>query len=130
MDTVRSTVRLLITASLLLSLGTVSLYPRLMAGEAPVSLLRGERTEKVCCCGTQDGRCCGGACCQMPNPKEDKAPASPNRLDDRGQPLDLAWSEDANTGGPRTALFHGGFAADPVMPVGSSLIALSIRLNI
>jgi len=130
MNTVRSTFRYLITASLLLSLSATSLYPRLMAGEALGATVEANHGKRVCCCGTEDGRCCGKACCQLPNPKEDKAPTSPKPSHDRGQPLGLAQVAGVAVVGPNAAAFHDGFVRDAARVGSSSLIALSIRFNI
>ena len=134
MSTVRSTLRLIVTASLMLSLSMTSLYPRLMSGDelgAKVTASQHEgQGHKVCCCGTKDGRCCGKACCQLPNPKEDKAPTSPRPSEDRGQPLGLAQVGNAVVFGQHAGAIHEGVFRDAGSPLGSSLVALSIRFNI
>lgn len=131
MSTVRSTLRFLITASLLLCLSTLSVFPRVMVGQAlgaTVSDSAGA-SEKHCCCGTEDGRCCGMACCQTsPNPQEKQGPEAPRSSEDRGQPFGLPTIADAD------AALLGRDAASicdhPACLSGSSLIALSIRLNL
>lgn len=130
MNTVRSPFRCLISLSLLLSFSLTSLYPRLMTGEAVGAIVDANREKRVCCCGTEDGRCCGTACCQVPNPKEDRAPASPKPSADRGQPLGLAQVAGVEVVAPKAAAFHNGFFGDAARIGSSSLIALSIRLNI
>jgi hypothetical protein len=134
MNTVRSTFRLIITASLLLSLSMTGLYPRIMAGDefgASTAASQHEgQGQRVCCCGTKDGRCCGKACCQLPNPKEDKAPTSPRPSEDRGQALGLAQVGNAVVFGQHAGAIHEGVSSDAGSPRGSSLIALSIRFNI
>jgi hypothetical protein len=131
MNTVRSTVRCLITASLLLSLSTLSLFPRVIFGQALGSTASAGTGEKHCCCGTKDGRCCGMACCQTsPNPHEKQVPAAPPSSEDRGQPLGLAPVANAAALGPTTAAFRNGFFREAASKGGSSLIALSIRLNV
>ena len=131
MNTVRCTFRCLITAGLLLSLSTVSLFPRIMVGEALGSTVSAGTGEKHCCCGTKDGRCCGMGCCQAsPNPEENQAPAAPKPSEDRGQPLGPFLVANAAVLGPNTAAFRDGFFRDAASKGGSSLIALSIRLNV
>lgn len=133
MNTVRSTFRFLITASLLLCLGTLSVSPRVMVGQAlgaTVSASTGGG-EKRCCCGTEDGRCCGMACCQtIPNPQEKQGPEAPRSLEDRGQPFGLPTIADAALLGRDAASIRERLCNDPACSSGSSLIALSIRLNI
>lgn len=130
MNTARSILRVVIVTSLLLSLSVTSLYPRLMAGDAFGAAVKANPGQKVCCCGTKDGRCCGKACCQLPNPKEDKAPASPKSSEDRGQPLGLTQVANAVVVGPNAAAFQNGYFRDAACISSSSLIALAIRLNI
>jgi len=130
MNTVRSTFRWIITASLLLSLSMTSLYPRLMTGGERTASATTNQGQKVCCCGTEDGRCCGMACCQMPNPKQENTPTSPKPSEDRGQPLGLVLAADTMLDGSNAATFRHDFAHNDAVIGGTSLIALSIRLNI
>lgn len=130
MNTVRSTFRWIITASLLLSLSMTSLYPRVMAGGEGTVAASADQGQKVCCCGTEDGRCCGMACCQMPNPKQDNTPASPKPSEDRGQPFGLMLAADAPLDGSNAATFRHDLARNAAVIGSTSLIALSIRLNI
>ncbi len=127
----RSTIRLVVTASLLLCVPMASVYPRLNAGEVrEVTASASNQGQKLCCCGTTDGRCCGMACCQLPNPKNDKAPTEPNRSDERSQPLGFTAAPDAPNVGSVHAAFRGAIASDSGSTDGTSLIALSIRLNV
>ena len=132
MNTVRSTLRFLIIASLLLSLSTLSVFPRVMVGQAlgaTVSASTGAG-EKHCCCGTEDGRCCGMACCQAsPNPQEKQAPEVPRSSEDRGQHFGLPTVADALLGCDAASV-REHLSQHPAGLSGSSLIALSIRLNI
>lgn len=130
MDTLPSTVRSITLASLLLSLSATSLYPRLAAGEGLGATVKTNQGQQVCCCGTKAGQCCGMACCQLPNPKQDNAPTEPKGSNDRGQPLGLALCASAKIGGVDAAGFHSPVLSNASSMAGSSLIALSIRLNI
>lgn len=129
MNTVRTSLRGLITASLLLSLSATSLYPRLISGTERSKATASNRGQKLCCCGTEDGRCCGMACCQMPNPKHENPPASPKPSEDRGQPLGGMLAADAPPDGLNAATFRHDFTRHAATS-SNSLIALSIRLNI
>ncbi len=130
MNTLYSIFRCLITASLLLSLSTLSLFPRVIVGQTLGATVSKGTGEKRCCCGTKDGHCCGMACCQAsPNPQENQAPAVPKPSEDRGQPLGLAPVARTAMFGPNAATFSDGFFRDAATMCGSSLIALSIRIN-
>lgn len=131
MKTARSTFRFLITASLLLSLSTLSLFPRGMVGRALGSTVSASAGAKHCCCGTKDGRCCGMACCQTPsNPQERQAPAVPRPSEDSGQPLGLPPAANVAAIGRNTATFRDGRFRNAATKGGSSLIALCIRINV
>jgi len=70
------------------------------------------------------------ACCQLPNPQNDKAPTTPNRSDERIQPLGFTLAADApNLGSPHLA-FRDLIESDSGSTGRTSLFALSIRLNI
>lgn len=80
---VSRTMRSLIVAGLILSLGVVGGSPALMAtasGEA--AFAADNASAHTCCCGTKDGRCCGMACCGTQAPKQQRTPA-PQK--DRGE---------------------------------------------
>jgi hypothetical protein len=129
MNTVRTTVRWIITASLLLSLSLASVYPRLTASDDVAVVVAANQDQLVCCCGTEDGRCCGMACCQMPNPKEGKAPASPNQSEVRGQPLGFVLAAEPTLHDLGAARFrHVAFRGSAITS-SPSLMALGIRLN-
>lgn len=131
MKNVSSIIRVAVTVSLLLSVPAASVCPRLNAGEArTVAATRGDQGQKICCCGTADGRCCGTACCQLPNPKNDKAPATPNRSDERSQPVGFNSVADAPNVGSARPAFRRLIESDAGSTDSTSLIALSIRLNI
>ncbi len=131
MSGTRSRTRLIVTASLLLCVPLASCYPRLNAGEVrEVAAASGHQGQKVCCCGTTDWRCCGMGCCQLPNPKHDKTPTTPNRSDERVQPFGLMLAADPPLVGSVFAGFRRLIESDAGGSNGSSLIALSIRLNI
>lgn len=128
MNTVRTTVRWIVSSSLLLSLSMVSLYPRLMAADDRAAATATNGDQKVCCCGTEEGRCCGRACCQMPNPKDDKVPASPNPSESRGQMLGFVVA-DLTLSGQSAARFNHASFGDSATSRSPSLVALGIRLN-
>ncbi len=133
MTTTGSSFRFLITASLLLSLSTLSVLPRVMVGQAlgSTATVSAGSGEQHCCCGTEDGRCCGLACCQTsPNPHEKQAPSAPQPSEDRGQPLGLVLTANAASVGRNAVAFRDGFVRDAASKGGSSLIALSIRINV
>jgi len=125
MSTVRITVRWIITASLLLGLSMASVYPR----DGWAVAFAANQAQKVCCCGTEDGRCCGMACCQMPNSKEGKAPASPNRSEVRCQPLGSIVAAGSTLSGQGAARFRHLPFRDSATTGSPSLIVLHIRLN-
>jgi hypothetical protein len=133
MNTMRSTLRFLIAASLLLCLSTLSVFPRVMVGQvlgtmAPAST---GASDKYCCCGTEDGRCCGMACCQTsPNPLEKQGPEAPRSSEDRGQTFGLPTNAGALLGREAASAAGQHFSQHPASLGGSSLITLSIRLNI
>jgi hypothetical protein len=129
MKTLRATFRLLLTASLMLSLSMANLYPQLMAGNARAAGVVKDQSPRVCCCGTKDGKCCGMACCQRGIPKPDKTPAPPNRSDDHGQPLGLA-GVDATIDGSDAAEFGGVTLNHAASSGNASLVASGIRLNV
>jgi len=129
MNTVRITVQWIITASLLLSLSMASVYPRLMASDDRVAVVAPNQDQIVCCCGTEDGRCCGMACCQMPNPKEDQSPASPSQSQVRGQPLGFVSAAESTLHDLGAAWFSHVAFRDSATTSSHSLTALGIRLN-
>jgi hypothetical protein len=129
MNAVLSPVRTVVAASLLVSMSATSLLPRFTAGETARATFCGQGGPRACCCGVQDDHCCGTACCQTPNSKENPTPTVPTRSEDRGQPLGLSAVPDARCG-PTVAGVLEGFATQPAGAAGYSLIALSVRLNI
>lgn len=129
MDRIRSALRLIVTASLLLSVSVTSLYPRLIAAPGGGRVFGSGGGGKVCCCGTKDARCCGMACCQTPDPNQDKTPGFPNRSDDRGQSLSLAAAA-AQIGDPAAIAFHNAVFTQTLFADSHSLIALNVRLNV
>ncbi|MBW3601061.1 MAG: hypothetical protein KY475_27810 [Planctomycetes bacterium] len=124
--------RLLVTASLLHSLAAAGVYPSVAALNVAEAVTPGGGSGKtICCCGTNDGRCCGRACCQTPTPEKDKNPVSPNRSHhDEGQPLAFAVGATKIPGPTAAALRDHLFANGLSCTGGPSLLALSIRLNI
>ena len=56
-----------------------------VAGAAPPLLSAGSRStesgpvpNRLCCCGTKDGRCCGKACCTANVPQDEQPNRAPN----------------------------------------------------
>jgi hypothetical protein len=127
MNTMRTTLRWIITAGLVLSLSTTAAFPNLVLRGRGEAVVAANRSQRACCCGTADARCCGMACCQMPNRQQDDKSTAVNTLDDRGQPLSWVHSNAASavTDVPVSAVRAGNF----VVAAGASLIALSVRLN-
>jgi hypothetical protein len=70
------------------------------------------------------------ACCRLPNPKDDKAPTTPNRSDERSQPFGFTLAGDAPIVGSTHSAFRELIQSDSGSSGSTSLIALSIRLNI
>lgn len=130
MNNVRTRVRWIITGSLLLSLSMMSLYPRLMSSGGRKVVAATKQAPKACCCGTENGRCCGTACCQVPNQKHENTPASPKPSEDRAQPLGLVPTPDALLDSSSTAALRRDMGRNAAIAISSSLIAMSIRLNI
>jgi len=120
---------LILVASLALCVSVSSFYPRLLAAESRGTHVQPEHGKFKCCCGTKDGRCCGKACCQMPNPKGEKTPATPTRPDDRSEPLGFSSSTVDADGMQTLAAYRSGVATDTASIALHTLVALSIRLN-
>ena len=128
MKSVRTTCRMILGAGLALCVAVSSFYPRLQAAEARGTTARSEGPVR-CCCGTKDGRCCGTACCQLPNPKGDNVPAPPKPSDERGQSLALPSGAIGVTGDETTVGYGPCALANSAIASTQSLVALSIRLN-
>jgi hypothetical protein len=120
---------LILVASLALCVSVSSFYPRLLSAESRGEHVQPARGQFKCCCGTKDGRCCGKACCQMPNPKGEKTPAAPSRSDDRSEPLGLSSGALDADGMQALAGYRCIAASDRVCIAHQTLVTLSIRLN-
>ncbi len=135
MYTMKSSSRLtryLVIPCLAVSLSTVSLYPMLPAlSGTMVGVQHGGSTMRACCCGTEEGRCCGMACCALAPPTKQSAPSSNDTRDDRnGHPFPLALksagtsAEHAGIGRTATVSLLGN-SSGPV-----SLQARHVRLDV
>jgi hypothetical protein len=129
MASLRPTIRFFLTASLMLSLSVVGVYPQLMAGYSGAAVVKADQLSTVCCCGAKDGRCCGMACCQRGMPKPDRTPAPPNPSDDHSQPLALAGI-DAAVAGSDSAASEGVTPVRAASAGSVSLVDSRVRLNI
>ncbi len=101
--------RYLVIACLAVSLSTVSLYPVLPAfSGTSVGAQHGGSTVRASCCGTEEGHCCGMACCSLAPPTKQSARSSNVTHDDRnGHPfpraLERAGTSAEHAGVGRTA---------------------------
>lgn len=93
MRSICRTTRWLITASLIVNLGLAGLFPRMMALADSGAHVEVAQKPTKCCCGTEDGRCCGMGCCMARQvPPKERCP-SPNPKDSRdGQSNLLGWA--------------------------------------
>lgn len=69
------TIRSLVVAGLIFSLGVAVLSPSLMAAAVGESAVAADSSAvTTCCCGTATGNCCGMACCGVDAPKQQRMP--------------------------------------------------------
>ncbi len=127
--------RWLVAASLIANLGLLGLFPQMTAWVEGGSraVIAEQRTK--CCCGTDDGRCCGLGCC-VSRPAPAKAPCPcPQQKDTRdGQngPLVLAFAQTLCGAGGETSRSRVGQPPNRVdrSLAGSSLQARHVRLDV
>src|SRR5262245_5909833 len=82
-----------------------------------------------CCCGTSCNSKCGMACCRPTAPTQDR-PATPVKLTDEFGPTWALVATAPITAGDRTAQHGSSSAGGSLVSALSSLLALSIRLNV
>jgi len=119
MRSICCTTRWLVTASLIMSLGFVGLFPQMMASAKTGARVDVAQKPTKCCCGTDDGRCCGMGCCtarQAPPTKPNPCPNPTETRDGQGNPLALAAKTLLATGGKAVG---SGFG----WPVGQSHVS-------
>ena len=69
--------------SLIVSLGFTGLLPQMTVGAASGVRAAVPEQPTKCCCGTEDGRCCGMGCCIAQQPPAKESCPYPNRKDTR-----------------------------------------------
>ncbi|REJ65696.1 MAG: hypothetical protein DWQ31_17310 [Planctomycetota bacterium] len=90
------TTRWLVTASLIVSLGLAGLFPQMMVLTERGMRLSVSPSPTKCCCGTEDGRCCGMGCClarQSPAKEQCPCPNPKNSRDGQNNPLAVALAK-------------------------------------
>jgi hypothetical protein len=122
--------RMFVVASLLLALSAATVCPRLAAFDGAGAAIERSPGGTVCCCGTNDGKCCGMACCVTPAPQQGSTPVSSNRSCERCEPWGLALAAPSKIADPAAAAFRDGVSSDAASAGSPSLIALNIRLNL
>jgi len=138
MRSIDRTTRSLVTASLIASLGLAGLFPQMMvSAQMAASAKRGARVDVTqkpakCCCGTEDGRCCGMGCClarQAPPKEPSPCPTPTDTRDGQGNLLAPAAKALLATG--PTGGSGSGFPERPwrVSLAESTLQAEHVRID-
>ena len=89
------TSRWLITASLIVSLGVTGLFPQMIVW-ADSGTHASALQSTNCCCGTEDGRCCGMGCCvarEAPAKEPSPCPAKDDNGRGRTHPLAIGFAK-------------------------------------
>ncbi len=90
------TIRSLVVAGLIFSLGVAVLSPLFMAAVVGESVVAADDSSaKTCCCGTTDGKCCGMACCGVDAPKQQRTPVPHEQRGELSGSLLLAFCQTA-----------------------------------
>lgn len=82
-------------ASLIVSLSLMGLFPRVIVHADGGPVVAAALPATKCCCGTEDGRCCGMGCCAARQAPAKEQPPVPNQRDDRDgrtNPFALAFA--------------------------------------
>lgn len=94
MHTLHHTTRLLVTTSLIVSLGLAGLFPQMIVLAESGTHVGSPLPSGKCCCGTKDGRCCGMGCCmarQAPAKERCPCPNPKDSRDGQNNPFALAF---------------------------------------
>jgi len=97
MRTLYHTTRWLVTTSLIVSLGLAGLFPQMMVLAENGTRVAFPQPSGKCCCGTEDGRCCGMGCCvarQAPAKERCPSPNPKDTRDGQNNPLSLALAKN------------------------------------
>jgi len=81
MRNIHQKTRWLVITSLTFSLALAGLFPQLTVLADTVARASNSLSPTSCCCGTQDGRCCGMGCCLLRQTPANERPPSPNPQD-------------------------------------------------
>lgn len=129
----RHTIRWLVTASLIVSLGVTGLFPQMMAWAESGAVVVSAQQSTQCCCGTGTSQCCGMGCCGVRAPSPERGPSPfPAQDESRTCPLAIAFAKamirEGNNG-------HGALFARPLSDADrssaeSSLQAKLVRLDV
>lgn len=87
------TIRSLVVAGLIFSLGVAVLSPSFMAAVAGDRSVTADASARTCCCGTATGECCGMACCGVDAPKQQRTPVPHEHRSELAGSLLLAFSQ-------------------------------------
>lgn len=96
MRSVYHTTRRLVTASLIFSLSLAGFFPQMMVLAEGGTRVSVSQSPVKCCCGTEDGRCCGMGCClarQAPAKEQCPCPNPKNSRDGHNNPLAVALAK-------------------------------------
>jgi len=122
--------RLLVTC-LIVGMAAVGMAPYHAAGiSCPIAAQTTGDAGK-CCCGAT-GEChCGPTCCQAPTaPNQERAPAPPRPSDELSLVMGLVHAGNLAFESPAVDNWHRSPADRSLAAADSSLLALSIRLNL
>ncbi|VAX36081.1 hypothetical protein MNBD_PLANCTO02-594 [hydrothermal vent metagenome] len=128
------TTRWLVTANVIVSLGLTGLFPQMVTLAGQDVRVELEEKPTTCCCGTEDGRCCGMGCCvARRSPAKEQCPCPSKSETRNGQSnlfaivvfRSLLFSDKTKLGLQFSTLFSD---ANHFM-AGSSLQALHARID-
>jgi hypothetical protein len=122
-----------VTAGLIVGLAVAGLVPQTMGWAERDTRIAVSQQATKCCCGTEEGRCCGMGCCSAQQaPAKERCPC-PNPKDSRdghNNPLALALAKAllSDAGGtPRLRFAHPESQLDSA--IEHSLQAKHIRID-
>lgn len=90
------TTRWLAVSSLTISLGLAGLFPQMVVWADSARRASAHQQPTKCCCGTEDGHCCGMGCCmarQAPAKERCPCPNPQDTRDGQNNPLALAFAK-------------------------------------
>ena len=133
MRSVKHTTRCLLTAGLIVGLVLTGIFPPMAAWAGRGSRAAEPEKRAKCCCGTEDGRCCGMGCCLAREAPAQQPSPSPNPKDSRdgvNNPLALAFAQAIlkNVDGSSRSRFTRAESGNSA-PVDSSLQAKHVRID-